>query len=214
MKVNNVMKIILVVIILAVGGFFYYKKLLNPKIMKVGNLNAQILVKQAELATYQEVRNAGTKVAEQNVFYKKWTTDLYTLVPNKFDNNDNLQTVLGLLQLGSTAGVNLSALKILDPSIAGGGATSSKNLIRISKNVIGMTFSVDTTSYPSLQKFNDMLLNNFKNIIIPETYSVEAAKITSKDKTSTGLTYKETFTGYLLLSSDAKMPIPVMTKSK
>jgi len=204
---NNIIKIVLVIIIIAVGGYFYYRKALSPRIAEIKALNVQNSAKKIELATYKAVAAAETTILAQNTFYQNWTAGLYELLPSKFENKDNIQVVLGLLQLGANAGVNFSTLNVLDPSVPGAGAAGNAAAINgISKNIIGINFSVDTTSFSNLQKFNNMLLNNFKNLIIPETYSVEAAKPMA-GTTGAGLTYKEGFTGYLLLSPDAVLPV-------
>ena len=209
MKANKVMKIVLVIMLITVGGFYYYKQLLAPKILEINKLNLQNSAKKIELETYKKVRTAETTILAQNAFYQKWTEALAEIMPNKFENKDNVQLVLGLLQLGAKAGVNFPTLTVLDPSVPGSIAPgSATNISRLSKNVIGVNFSVDTISFSSLQKFNNMLLNNFKNLIIPETYSVEAAKPTAITS-GAGITYNEGFTGYLLLSPDAVMPVAV-----
>jgi hypothetical protein len=214
MKANsNIIKIVLVIVIIAVGGFYYYTKLLSPKIIEIRNVNVQNSAKKIELETYKAVRAAGATILTQNTFYQKWTVALNEMIPNKFENNDNIQLVLGLLQLGANTGVNFAALNILDPSVPGAVAAGSATKINgIFKNVIGINFSVDTSNFQSLQNFNNRLLNNFKNIIISETYSVEVARPTGSGTTSGGIIYKEVFTGYLLLSPDAMMPAAVKSQ--
>lgn len=209
MKANsNIIKIVLVIILISVGGFYYYKHLLVPKILVIKDINIQNTAKKNELGTYKAVRAENATILAQNSFYQKWTAALYEIIPNKFENKDNIQLVLSLLKLGANTGVNFVTLSVADPSVPGAVATgSTTNTNRISKNVIGINFSVDTVSFSSLQKFNNTLLNNFKNIIIPETYSVEAARATAAGMTSAGIIYKEVFTGYLLLSPDATMPV-------
>lgn len=206
-------KIVLVILLITFGGSYFYKNLIAPKILEIKAINVQNSAKKIELETYKMVRTAEATILAQNTFYQKWTSALYEIIPNKFENKDNVQLVLSLLQLGAKTGVNFSTLNILDPSVAGAvAAGSATKTNRISKNVIGVNFSVDTTSFSSLQKFNNMLLDNFKNIIIPETYSVGAARPTA-GMAGTAITYSEVFTGYLLLSPDATMPLAAAVPS-
>jgi hypothetical protein len=120
--------------------------------------------------------------------------------------------VTDLLQLGGEMGVEFSSLDILDPSIGGGIAkTDEKTSKRISKNNIGINFTIETNNYQNLKKFNDTLLNNFKNIIIPESYTVSTSKVGVKGTGSVTLelVYTEIFAGYLLLAPDAVMPVAI-----
>lgn len=206
-------KIVLVILLITVGGSYFYKNLIAPKILEIKSINVQNSAKKIELETYKMVRTEEATILAQNTFYQKWTSALYEIIPNKFENKDNVQLVLSLLQLGVKTGVNFSTLNVLDPSVPGAIAAGSVTKAnRISKNVIGVNFSVDTTSFSSLQKFNNMLLNNFKNIIIPETYSASAARPTT-GTAAPAITYSEVFTGYLLLSPDATMPVAIAVQS-
>jgi hypothetical protein len=206
MKTDDIVKIVLVILILVGGGYSYYRYLLNPKITEIKEIDAQILTKGVELETYYQVRKFKTQLVAQNAYYNDWISKINFVIPNKFTNSDNARFILNLSKLGTEAGVNISKIAILDPSISGNGAENTKNAPkRISKNVIGLNITMDTNNYANFKKFNDMMLNNFENIIIPESYTDTST--TNKDKNGSGtVIYSETMSGYLVLSPDAKMP--------
>ena len=197
---NVSMKVILFVLLLIVVLFVFYRYALSPQLARLRDLNDQVAQAEAKLSELREVQRLHDAFVRQNEDYTAWIAKLAEITPVTFDQHTHTQFLLDLQAVGKAAGITYTGIQISDQSMGRGAAAEKPVEINLAK-VVGVTMNFTAKDYWTVRRFEDMLRNKFKYLVVKSELSVSRSAATGGAAQVNP--YTCSMTAWMVLSPDA-----------